>query len=313
MVTVSHQFLKSVLNSVAENIVVIDDTGQILFVNSSWNQFAHENGCKNTDWLSINYLETCHKAAVSGDRYGLEAISGIQRTLKGEIDEFSFEYPCHSPDIKRWFIMRIRPLTITESRCFVISHHDISERKASEEYIQSQAIKDGLTGVFNRSYFDYFLNNEWNRCKRNDSPISMAILDLDHFKQLNDSYGHQSGDRCLEEIGKILSANVCRASEICARYGGEEFALIFSDADLMHAKKLVSRISKLVFDLKFPNMNSRVVPWVTVSIGVASARPQDGLSPADLIQYTDKLLYKAKSQGRNNIQSGFLEPMVVDA
>ncbi len=312
MFTVSYQFLHSVIDSVAENIVVIDQSGQILFVNQCWNKFAKANDYSATDWQKYNYLEVCHRSALSGDKYALEAIDGISCVLSGEYDEFDFEYPCHSPDKERWFMMRARPFSMKGENHYVISHQDITERYKLEEQTRVMASRDKLTGLFNRHYFESFLNYEWRRCRRLVLPITVAMIDLDYFKRLNDTYGHQTGDRRLSIIGQIINSALQRPTDICGRYGGEEFALVMGDTDQEQSRALIKKIHTVISELKFPNANSSVAPWVTVSIGVFSAVPETDLTPSVLIEKVDRLLYQAKSAGRNCIQYGKEEEMERD-
>lgn len=126
----SYDFLKSVLDTITEHIVVIDNDGDILFVNNSWRVFGQKNDCViNERWLGINYLKQCDNASEMGDNYGTQAALGIRSVIQGEKENFYFEYPCHSLDDKRWFMMRVTPFTEKGANCFVISHQNITERK----------------------------------------------------------------------------------------------------------------------------------------------------------------------------------------
>ena len=115
----SYDFLKSVLDTITDHIVVIDKEGDILFVNESWKSFGQNNSCLIDDtWTGINYLKECDKAADSGDSFGVKAASGIRSVMKAEEEKFYFEYPCHSPDEQRWFMMRVTAFTISGDNCF---------------------------------------------------------------------------------------------------------------------------------------------------------------------------------------------------
>ncbi len=298
----SYNFLKSVIDTVTEHIVVIDIKGNILFVNKTWKSFGQNNACLfDEQWKGVNYLSECDKAADMGDDFGLKAADGIRRVIQGEEDEFYFEYPCHSPDKKRWFMMRVTPFTIPEGRCFVISHQNITERKLAEEEVLNLARIDGLTDIPNRRYFNEFLDSEWKRCQRLNIPISLAIIDLDHFKYLNDTYGHQAGDDCLKSVGKILKKYVKRPSDICARYGGEEFSLVYGNTGLEQAKRLTRQLLNEIHSLNIPNKNSPIMPTLTASIGLATMQPNSDNSKTDLIKKSDESLYSAKESGRNKI------------
>tara|TARA_R110002072_G_scaffold119555_3_gene252450 strand:+ start:8995 stop:9909 length:915 start_codon:yes stop_codon:yes gene_type:complete len=298
----SYDFLKLVLDTITEHIVVIDNEGDILFVNKSWSTFAQNNECLIDErWNGVNYLRECDKAASMGDVFGAKAASGIRSVIKSDAEEFYCEYPCHSPDQKRWFMMRVTSFTIQGVNCFVISHQNITERKLAEEEVINLSRIDGLTGIPNRRYFNEFLNREWNRCRRLGMPISLAIIDLDHFKLLNDTYGHQTGDACLKAVGGILKGFGIRPGDICARYGGEEFVIVYGNTSLDKAQILVSKLLDEIRLLNIPNEKSPTLPALTASIGLTTMYPSEENSESDLIKKSDESLYLAKENGRNQI------------
>ncbi|MDK9692901.1 MAG: PAS domain-containing protein [Sulfurimonas sp.] len=117
----SHKFLKSVLDTVTQHIAVIDGDGQIVYVNKSWITFGQSNSCCiDIKWEMINYLNECDKAASNGDEFGTKAAEGIRDVINGTRDSFYFEYPCHSPYEKRWFMMRVKPFKLGETDFYVI-------------------------------------------------------------------------------------------------------------------------------------------------------------------------------------------------
>jgi len=298
----SYSFLKSVLDTITDHIVVIDNLGEILFVNKTWSLFALDNACSNDKtWNGVNYLEECDKAAGMGDDFGLKSAIGIRSVIDGQEKEFYFEYPCHSADQKRWFIMRVVPFSIQQRYCFVISHQNISERKLAEEEILKLSRTDGLTDIPNRRYFNEFLENEWKRCQRLGTSISLVLIDLDHFKLINDTYGHQKGDDCLQLVAKLLKNYCARPSDLCARYGGEEFALVYGSTSLEHAKILIEKLLNDIRALNIVNKKSPTFPTLTASIGLACMYPVQGNDKSHLIKEADKLLYLAKGNGRNRM------------
>jgi diguanylate cyclase (GGDEF)-like protein len=172
----------------------------------------------------------------------------------------------------------------------------------SKEY-RYFANRDGLTGLANRRYFDEVLNREWNRNMRNLKPLSIIMADVDSFKAYNDTYGHKSGDECLAAIGRTLTQNVKRAGDMAARYGGEEFVVLLTETYGEEAALLSEKIRSAIEGLKIPHASSRVKKYVTISLGVASAVPNQELKPSDLIKQADTALYKAKREGRNKVVS----------
>ncbi len=300
----SYDFLRQVLDAITDHIVVIDAAGDIQYANQSWSAFSHDNAATVTStWRGVNYLAECDKAAVMGDSFGAEAGAGIRSVIEQHTDAFYFEYPCHSPEQKRWFMMRVSPFFLQDKGYFVIAHQDITERKLAEEMAISLARIDGLTQIPNRRAFDEFLQQEWKRCARLKKPISLAILDLDYFKLLNDRCGHQAGDESLIKVAQLLKKFASRPGDICARYGGEEFAIAWSDTSLERAKRLVARLLKEIAQLRIPNNDSSVESYLTASIGLAEMFPSRKTDESQLISNADKMLYLAKENGRNRCES----------
>jgi len=298
----SYDLLKSVLDTITEHIVVINSKGDILYVNKSWLSFAKKNACLiNNTWYDINYLNECDNATAMGDDFAVKAVKGIRSVINAEAEYFYFEYPCHSPDEKRWFLMRVMPMDILECKCFVISHHDITERKLAEEKMLYLSRIDELTGLPNRRYFEEFFDLEWRRCVRIGAPISLAIIDLDHFKLLNDTYGHQAGDECLKSVSRVLKSFHKRPGDLCARYGGEEFAVVYGNTNMDQALVLVRELQSAIRALNIPNKKSPTVPTLTASIGLASIHPNKYDNKNDLIRSSDESLYLAKGNGRNQV------------
>ncbi|MFA3790875.1 diguanylate cyclase [Aliiglaciecola sp. SL4] len=300
----SFEFLSLVLDSITEHIVVIDEAGDIKYVNRSWSAFGSNNECTvGHDWRGVNYLDVCDKAAAVGDDFGANAGDGIRSVVAQNSSLFYLEYPCHSPNEPRWFMMRVSPFGLADANYFVISHQNITERKLAEEKVLNLSRIDELTGVANRRHFNEFIESEWERCHRHNMPISLAMIDLDYFKLLNDSYGHQVGDKCLKSIGEILQNYVHRPSDICARYGGEEFAIVYGDTNLQQAKGLINKLLEHIRTLNILNENSPIGPTLTASIGLYSTHPNGDSNVIELIRRTDDLLYLAKKNGRNQIYS----------
>lgn len=173
-------------------------------------------------------------------------------------------------------------------------------REANRE-LERLAFMDGLTQIANRRHFDDRLNQEWWRLKRIQAPLSIVFCDIDYFKQYNDTYGHQAGDECLRRVANVLSAAAKRPADVVARYGGEEFALILPDTPAEGAVQVAREIQATIEQLRIPHQGSVISPYLTLSIGIASAVPQSGMSSNQLIQSADRALYRAKSKGRNCI------------
>ncbi|WP_310449510.1 GGDEF domain-containing protein [Sulfuritalea sp.] len=159
------------------------------------------------------------------------------------------------------------------------------------------AVTDGLTGVFNRRYLDTTLDEELSRAGRHGRPLTIAMIDIDHFKRFNDAHGHQAGDRLLRDLTKLMRQNV-RAEDRIARYGGEEFVVILPETPLGDGVLAAEKLRQVTAD-RFPVGDGRTFP-VTISIGLA-AFPGDGTTGTELIRQADERLYCAKAEGRNRV------------
>lgn len=160
---------------------------------------------------------------------------------------------------------------------------------------------DSLTGIPNRRLFEEELSKEWARAKRDNEPLSLIMVDIDHFKEYNDHYGHPAGDLCLVEVAQAMHHALSRPGDVVARIGGEEFAFLLPQTGLSGALAVAEQIRELVLSLNLPHEASPVARQVTLSFGVSSSELVFVSSPADLIRTSDMALYEAKRCGRNQI------------
>lgn len=172
------------------------------------------------------------------------------------------------------------------------------------ELLANLARIDGLTEISNRRAFDDYLEKSWSHARRISAPISLAMLDIDFFKQYNDVYGHPAGDECLKAMANCLRSNIKRGSDHVARYGGEEFAVILFDCDLKQATTILNGLLQDFSQLSIPHAASAVADFATFSCGVCTVFPEDQDVSA-LLAATDKLLYDAKSEGRNRVKGEY--------
>ena len=170
----------------------------------------------------------------------------------------------------------------------------------SERRLTELSITDALTGLYNKRWFSSKMKSEMDHARRLDQPLSLIILDVDHFKGFNDTYGHAQGDKVLSELGGVISASV-RLTDIPCRYGGEEFSIILPDTDTQEALTTAERLRETFASVRFQTQQERNV-FATISLGVTKMTEED--TDGSFFERADKALYKAKSQGRN--QSVFL-------
>jgi diguanylate cyclase (GGDEF)-like protein/PAS domain S-box-containing protein len=172
---------------------------------------------------------------------------------------------------------------------------EVTERKKAEQNLEKMASSDPLTSLFNRRRFSEFLEHEVDRTKRYKSALSIIMLDIDHFKAINDRFGHQEGDGVLQALSTRLK-DVIRESDIIARWGGEEFMILAVNTDLQNAQTIAEKIRADIENQQFPNVTT-----FTISAGVTQFK--DGDDPASLIERVDQALYQAKNNGRNQVQA----------
>ena len=297
----SYAFLKAILDSVTEQMAVIDEKGVIVFVNQSWISFGVEHHGMQMHWENVNYLDVCDKAAATGDAFSLKATKGIRKVIKTEKSLFYFEYPCKIDTQKLWFMMRVTPLKLLEKNYFVISHQNITQRKRAEDKVLRLSKIDSLTKLPNHRYFNQFLKYSLKQCSRLNTPLSLAIIDIDYFKCVNDTFGHLKGDEYLAKIGAVIKNVAKRPSDLSSRYGGEEFAIILGNTPLEPSIVLMNKLLNTIQMLNIPNPNSLIMPTVTASIGLITLYPNAQTTANELIKKADDLLYQAKDNGRNQL------------
>jgi len=171
--------------------------------------------------------------------------------------------------------------------------------EASNRKLQELSTKDGLTGIANRRHFDETLENDLKDAHKNNSPVSLILIDIDYFKDFNDNYGHQLGDDCLKHVASLLSKSCLNPQDLAARYGGEEFVALLTGTTEEQALSVAHRFSELLKNANIEHKHSGVSDCVTVSMGIATHDSTNHFGSKELIEAADKALYKAKETGRN--------------
>jgi diguanylate cyclase (GGDEF)-like protein len=211
----------------------------------------------------------------------------------------------------RWFSAFIGPLM---DGC-VVRLADITVVKQNEAALRANTLRlqsdnaqlrqlawlDGLTGLSNRRALDVILEREMARARRNNTPLTLAMCDIDHFKAYNDFYGHLAGDDCIREVAQVLAETGARAADLVARYGGEEFVLVMPDTTLEGGMEVVRRAQQALHDRALPDATSPKDKLLTLSFGLAQFEPSKDEDGVTLLGRADTALYRAKHQGRNRI------------
>ncbi len=195
----------------------------------------------------------------------------------------------------------VHQLEARERRLARLVAERTSELALANENLKALANSDGLTKIGNRRRFESFLSDEWHRAVRFKNEISLVLLDIDHFKAFNDTYGHHAGDECLQKVAEALAETIKRPTDLVARFGGEEFALVLGGTDAAGAQTIAEHAVQNIRELDIPHRSSSTKSWLTVSVGIATLMPNIDTIETELIQTADRALYSAKTKGRDRI------------
>ena len=204
---------------------------------------------------------------------------------------------------------RIRQLAARERLLASLVKDRTRELEQANQMLARFSYLDAVTGIANRRNFDDGLELEWRRLLREPGPLSLVMIDIDHFKAFNDTYGHQKGDECLKLVAQALRLALHRPGDHCARYGGEEFGVILPGTDAEGSLGVAESLRQAVLDLAVPHSGSSVFPVVTISVGAATVIPQESGSGLALIEAADKALYQSKHTGRNRTSLAPVQPV----
>ncbi|MDG2990376.1 diguanylate cyclase [Candidatus Synechococcus calcipolaris G9] len=171
--------------------------------------------------------------------------------------------------------------------------------EAANQELQQMVFIDGLTQIKNRRCFDELLPKEWRRALREQTPLTLVMIDIDFFKDYNDHYGHIQGDETLKQVAQLLQSHLRRPGDMAARFGGEEFVLLLPNTEQAGALEVVHQLQQELAQLHIPHRPSTINPYLTLSFGIATTIPQAEHGPDDLLAVADQALYRAKAEGRD--------------
>jgi len=285
-------FTAALLDALPDATAVLDRLGTIVAVNAAWRMFALDNdGSPGTTSVGVSYLEVCERAAAAGCLDAVEVLGGFRSVLAGDTVESDHEYACPSPEVGRWFTLRITPIGGPIGGVLA-SHVNISRRKMSELEFAHQASHDALTGLANRVLFAERLAVAMTgRLGRpHTADVGLLYIDLDGFKPINDSYGHEAGDEVLQTVAHRLSTHV-RPQDSVGRLGGDEFAVCAPRVDAAALSALAGRIDRALAEPhRIHGRNVVVRGSVGMYLGAAGDAAADALDAADRAMYAVKNL-----------------------
>ena len=279
-----------------DGIITTNDTGEIETFNpAAVNMFGYRDLEITGENLSIllyeDYRERLEKQLEKFSSSGKADIVGTSQEIEGERKNGS-TFPME---------LLISEMRLGDHRKLVAITRDITRHKKLEKRLRLLSTQDGLTGIANRRLFDRTIEAEWSRAVRNSLSISLVMIDIDFFKNYNDSLGHQAGDDALKKIAVTMQQNFKRPGDLVARYGGEEFVALLPETSQNGTDMLAERLRKEVEGLKIPHPDSKIGEFVTISLGVTQFIPRRGSRHDKLISLADKALYQAKHGGRNRV------------
>ncbi|MEG4812541.1 diguanylate cyclase [Microcoleus sp. F8-D3] len=216
----------------------------------------------------------------------------------------------HQCSPRQWMQLEVELLSsLATQLAIAIKQAELYQQlQAANLKLERLASLDALTQLANRRRFDQYLETEWRRQAREQTPLSLILCDIDSFKSYNDTYGHQGGDECLRQVAAAIGNAVNRPADLVARYGGEEFAVILPNTSIQGAVVVAEHIQLKIAALQLPHTGSQVSEYVTLSLGVASIVPGSESGAEILIAAADQALYQAKRLGRDRIQLYQPEP-----
>jgi len=289
--------LHLIVNSMDEGLMMIEPSGRIQYANPACERY-------------LGYGQ----GELAGRALGDLLSPGVAQEY---LDLFAQGLACAAPQAwrgarellvrQRDGILRAMDFTLTpmgdDPPLFIALLHDITHHKQSENALQRAALLDPLTKIANRRHFDAFLEKEWQRAIRSSQPLSLIVLDVDHFKGYNDSLGHVAGDACLQQVALALQSHALRATDLAARFGGEEFVLLFGETGHEAACAIGEAIRAHIESLNIPNPRSPTSPWVTASLGVSTIVPTQLDDIKDFFVSADRAMYAVKDAGRNGMRA----------
>ncbi|MDM8567787.1 diguanylate cyclase [Candidatus Halobeggiatoa sp. HSG11] len=265
---------------------------EIEYINKAFLQFIGYNDFE--DFKHLNSLDSIF-TEINGVQVNFEekSFEWIKQILMDEHDEqFVYLTSQQKHESKPYLVTVNR---FPERNSAIFSFTEATKLTKERESLQIQATTDGLTGIYNRRKFESLLTKEIQKATRYETSLSLIMFDIDHFKKVNDTYGHQIGDYVLQELSRIVVNNI-RRNDIFARWGGEEFMILVPNNNLENAAQLAEKLRGIIATSKFKN-----VPTITSSFGVVQFEKEE--SGENFVHRVDELLYSAKHNGRNRVET----------
>lgn len=304
---------EEILDSITSGLILVDDKGKVLL----WNDWIAKHSGIPAEFALDHLLESLFpegltapfKTAIRNALSHKLPIILSNALHRSPLPLYPLPVTRHEQDRMQQSIA-ITPIVIGEGKyyCLIqVTDATLSIRrervlKLHSERLSKEASTDGLTGAYNRRFFDERFAAEFGRAQRQSVPLSLIMLDIDFFKNYNDSYGHPAGDKALISVVKALKSQLNRPTDVVARYGGEEFAVILPDSKAEGSLAIAEKLRNTVFNLNIPHHTSKAIGRITISLGVATYQPDTGCNAVCFLETADTALYSAKHGGRNCVR-----------
>lgn len=291
--------LARMINFLNESVVVVNNVGQVELVNSN---SASLLGSDKDILLGQNLLDLIVDDTGKSQTYVLECLDkGQHLPISSPPLEILLQGSGATNICVEMSISTLPEELSCPNTLFMCILRDLTIHKAEYGALKQKANTDYLTGLANRHRFAEYLTYQWDLCDQEGAPLSVIFIDIDHFKDFNDKYGHIAGDRCLKRIGETIALSLPNRDTLAARYGGEEFALVLPKCSAETAQLLAIRIKRHISQLSTRQFALTDESQLTVSLGVATQINSRYSTVESLLRAADTLLYQAKSQGRDQI------------
>lgn len=302
----ANAFLQSIIDALTSEVAILDAAGRVFAINRAWrDSFAAAGGVLAASGIGESFLDWPARAPVEEKAAAEALVTGIRCVMRDEQPLYSMECPLTSNGRCRWVIARVSSFMSNGAVFAVVAYEDITMRKLFETQLENSrarlealSVRDELTSLNNRRYLNSALEQEIGRARRNSESFAVLLLDIDHFKSVNDTHGHQVGDVALRHIARVCRA-CARTGDVVARYGGEEIAFVLPQTGKEAAMEAAERIRKAI-EADAMEIAGAVALKLTASIGVAIF-PACGDTAEQLFVNADAGLYHAKRNGRNQV------------
>jgi diguanylate cyclase (GGDEF)-like protein len=286
------------LEYMADGATMLDPAGRILAANAEFRAlYDIDPGQSPVGLTLVQVVRQAWKKAGLSD-------PGIEATFLDNLRFVGAPFEVELPG-DRW--RRVIARDHHEQGVVYFTHTDITALRRALAELAAIATTDGLTGLMNRRRFDQILDEECRRADRAAKPLSLLLIDIDHFKSVNDRHGHLAGDACLRRVARIITASIRRSADTAARLGGDEFAVLLPNTDGAGARRLADTIQSGFASEPWTEIDTAMAP-VTASIGILDTSRIGRVDASEMLRQADAMLYRAKKLGRNRVEGQPYEP-----